>query len=84
MDAVVAFCDEWRERRATLTFETDGVVVKVNDLALRSRLGYTSKFPRWATAFKFPAERKAARSAWNGCSRAMRWSSRSNRGKRFD
>ena len=60
IDEVVAFCHEWRERRATLTFETDGVVIKVNDLALRGRLGYTSKFPRWATAFKFPAERKVA------------------------
>jgi DNA ligase (NAD+) len=60
IDQVVAFCDEWRERRATLSFETDGVVIKVNDLALRERLGYTSKFPRWATAFKFPAERKVA------------------------
>jgi DNA ligase (NAD+) len=60
IDAVVAFCEEWRDRRATLAFETDGVVIKVNDLALRQRLGYTSKFPRWATAFKFPAERKTA------------------------
>jgi DNA ligase (NAD+) len=60
VDQVIAFCEEWRERRATLTFETDGVVIKVNDLALRGRLGYTSKFPRWATAFKFPAERKVA------------------------
>jgi DNA ligase (NAD+) len=60
IDEVVAFCHEWRDKRATLTFETDGVVVKVNELALRSRLGYTSKFPRWATAFKFPAERKIA------------------------
>ena len=60
IDEVVAFCDEWRDRRATLTFETDGVVIKVNDLSLRGRLGYTSKFPRWATAFKFPAERKVA------------------------
>ena len=60
IDAVVAFCEEWREKRSALTFETDGVVIKVNDLALRDRLGYTSKFPRWATAFKFPAERKVA------------------------
>jgi DNA ligase (NAD+) len=60
IDAVVAFCEEWREKRGTLTFETDGVVVKLNDLALRRRLGYTSKFPRWAIAFKFPAERKVA------------------------
>ena len=60
IDEVVAFCDEWRDRRATLPFETDGVVIKLNDLALRERLGRTSKFPRWATAFKFPAERKQA------------------------
>lgn len=60
IDAVVAFCEEWRERRAALHFETDGVVIKLNDLAARGRLGFTSKFPRWATAFKFPAERKVA------------------------
>jgi DNA ligase (NAD+) len=60
IDEVVAFCNEWREKRATLAFETDGVVIKLNDLALRDKLGFTSKFPRWATAFKFPAERKTA------------------------
>jgi DNA ligase (NAD+) len=60
IDEVVAFCLEWREKRAALTFETDGVVIKLDDLALRQHLGYTSKFPRWATAFKFPAERKVA------------------------
>ena len=37
-------------------FDTDGVVIKLDDLALRGRLGYTAKFPRWATAFKFPAQ----------------------------
>jgi DNA ligase (NAD+) len=57
IDAVWAFCREWAERRRTLPFETDGVVVKLDDLASRDRLGYTSKFPRWAVAFKFPAER---------------------------
>ena len=41
-------------RSGILEFETDGVVIKLDDLALRERLGYTSKFPRWATAFKFP------------------------------
>jgi DNA ligase (NAD+) len=60
IDDVLAFCTEWRDRRGTLSFETDGVVIKVNDLAERRRLGFTSKFPRWATAFKFPAERKVA------------------------
>jgi DNA ligase (NAD+) len=60
IDAVVAFCEEWRDRRATLGFETDGVVVKLDEQALRDRLGFTSKFPRWATAVKFPAEQKIA------------------------
>jgi len=57
---VVAYCEEWRSRRENLSFEIDGVVIKVNDIAQRERLGFTSKFPRWATAFKFPAERKVA------------------------
>lgn len=60
IDDVIAFCEEWRDKRGKLAFETDGVVIKLNDLALREKLGFTSKFPRWATAFKFPAERKTA------------------------
>ena len=56
IDEVIAFCREWGDRRRTLDFETDGVVIKVDDLALRQRLGATAKFPRWATAFKFPAQ----------------------------
>jgi DNA ligase (NAD+) len=56
LDAVIAFCREWAEARRELQFDTDGVVVKVDDLALRARLGTTAKFPRWATAFKFPAQ----------------------------
>ena len=39
-----------------LAFDTDGVVVKLDDIALRGRLGTTSKFPRWAIAYKFPPE----------------------------
>lgn len=60
IDELITFCEEWRDKRHTLAFETDGVVIKINDPAMRGRLGYTSKFPRWATAFKFPAERKQA------------------------
>ncbi|MGH9142140.1 MAG: NAD-dependent DNA ligase LigA, partial [Vicinamibacterales bacterium] len=56
IEEVTAFCAEWAEKRQTLEFETDGVVVKVDDLGLRMRLGATAKFPRWATAFKFPAQ----------------------------
>jgi DNA ligase (NAD+) len=56
IEAVAAFCHEWADRRQALEFDTDGVVVKVDDLGLRERLGATAKFPRWATAFKFPAQ----------------------------
>jgi len=58
IDAVIAFCQEWANKRHDLEFDTDGVVIKVNDLALRERLGTTAKFPRWATAFKFPAQQE--------------------------
>jgi DNA ligase (NAD+) len=53
---LTAFCTEWGEKRQSLDFDTDGIVIKVDDLALRERLGTTAKFPRWATAFKFPAQ----------------------------
>jgi DNA ligase (NAD+) len=56
IDAVVAFVNQWADARKDLPFDTDGVVVKVDDVALRERLGATAKFPRWATAFKFPAQ----------------------------
>ncbi len=56
IDAVWRFCQDWDEARKALPFETDGVVVKLNDVADRERLGVTTKFPRWAIAFKFPAE----------------------------
>jgi DNA ligase (NAD+) len=53
---VIEFCQAWAEKRLDMEFDTDGVVIKVDDLALRQRLGSTAKFPRWATAFKFPAQ----------------------------
>jgi DNA ligase (NAD+) len=56
IDAVWAFCERWREARHDLPFETDGVVVKLDRVALRRALGATSRFPRWAVAFKFPAQ----------------------------
>ncbi|HEY7499431.1 MAG TPA: NAD-dependent DNA ligase LigA [Vicinamibacterales bacterium] len=58
IDEVLAFCREWDAKRRELEFDTDGVVVKLADLALRERLGSTAKFPRWATAFKFPAQQQ--------------------------
>ncbi len=55
LEAVMDYCREWGEARHSLGFDTDGVVIKLDDLALRMRLGATNKFPRWATAYKFPA-----------------------------
>jgi DNA ligase (NAD+) len=58
---VIAYCRDWADRRQTLDFDTDGVVVKVDELALRARLGATSKFPRWAIAYKFPTQQATTR-----------------------
>jgi DNA ligase (NAD+) len=56
IDEVWNFCQEWSEKRRALTFDTDGVVIKLDNIELRDVLGSTSKFPRWAVAFKFPPE----------------------------
>ncbi|TAK11630.1 MAG: NAD-dependent DNA ligase LigA, partial [Acidobacteria bacterium] len=61
IEAVIAYCDRWHTERKTLAFDIDGVVVKLNDLALREKLGATAKFPRWATAYKFPTEQARTR-----------------------
>ena len=61
IEAVLAFCREWAVTRQDLEFGTDGVVVKVDDVAQRLRLGATAKFPRWAMAFKFPPEQATTR-----------------------
>jgi DNA ligase (NAD+) len=53
LDDVIAYCREWQERRDELDYEIDGVVVKVNDLAVQERLGSVGRDPRWAIAFKF-------------------------------
>ena len=58
-DDVRAYCAKAVEKRVELPYEIDGVVVKVDSFALHDELGYTSKAPRWAIAFKFPPEEKA-------------------------
>jgi DNA ligase (NAD+) len=58
LDEVHAYCERRLENRHALTYEIDGVVVKVDDLAQRDELGFTSKAPRWAIAFKFPPEER--------------------------
>lgn len=55
IEDVVAFCNEWETRRDELSYEIDGIVVKVNQVAVQDELGATSKSPRWAIAYKFPA-----------------------------
>jgi DNA ligase (NAD+) len=55
IDELVDYCNEWQERRDALDYEIDGVVVKINQVAVQEELGYTSKSPRWAIAYKFPA-----------------------------
>lgn len=56
IDAVIQFCEEWKERRHQLQYDTDGVVVKVDSVALQQELGTVSRSPRWAIAYKYPAE----------------------------
>jgi len=59
--AVKAYRDRMAERRFALPYDTDGIVVKVDDLDWRRRLGAASKFPRWAVAFKYPPQEEATR-----------------------
>lgn len=56
-----AFCARWQQHRHDLDYEIDGAVVKVDDLALRERLGSTARAPRWAIAYKFPPEERTTR-----------------------
>ncbi|MCK4260409.1 MAG: NAD-dependent DNA ligase LigA [Halanaerobiales bacterium] len=58
IEEVIKITEEWTERRNDLFFEIDGMVIKINDLALRDELGTTAKSPRWATAYKFPAQQR--------------------------
>jgi DNA ligase (NAD+) len=61
LEAVHAFCRHWQEHRHDLDYEIDGVVAKVDDLALQRVLGATARAPRWAIAYKFPPEERTTR-----------------------
>ncbi len=58
IDQAIAYCDEWESKRAELPYEIDGIVVKVNSIALERELGSTAKAPRWAVAYKYPARQE--------------------------
>jgi DNA ligase (NAD+) len=58
IEAVIAYCDDWDAKREKLPYEIDGVVIKVNSTGIQNELGFTSKAPRWAIAYKYPARQE--------------------------
>lgn len=58
IDEILEYCDAWEPKREKLPYEIDGVVVKVNSIAIQQELGYTAKSPRWAIAYKYPARQE--------------------------
>jgi DNA ligase (NAD+) len=58
IDAVIEYCDDWDTKREKLPYEIDGVVIKVNSTPIQNELGFTSKAPRWAIAYKYPARQE--------------------------
>lgn len=61
IEEVLAFCREWDEQRNQLDYEIDGVVIKINQIALQEEFGSTTKSPRWAVAYKYPPRQAATR-----------------------
>ena len=55
-EAIINQCEKWEKKRFFLDYDIDGLVIKVNDFNLQQKLGFTSKFPKWAIAYKFKAE----------------------------
>ena len=56
IDELLAFIDKTSQKRKSLPYEIDGIVIKLNSLDDQKKMGFTAKYPRWATAYKFPAE----------------------------
>lgn len=56
IDQVITYIGEWDKRRKSLPYDTDGMVIKINDISIQRSLGFTAKAPRWAVAYKFKAE----------------------------
>ena len=57
VEEIIEFCNFWENERFKLDYATDGIVIKVNELNFEEDLGYTSRAPKWATAYKFPPEK---------------------------
>src|SRR2546426_663034 len=58
IDDVLKYCEAWESRREKLPYEIDGVVIKVNSIAIQQEIGFTAKAPRWAIAYKYPARQE--------------------------
>lgn len=56
LDEAVRYCKEWDKKRGKLTYDIDGIVIKVNEFSQQKELGFTLKSPRWAVAYKYPAQ----------------------------
>lgn len=61
VDEILDYINEWTKKRDSLSYDIDGIVIKVNDIGMQGKLGYTAKVPKWATAYKFPAEEVVTR-----------------------
>ncbi|MDD4980388.1 MAG: NAD-dependent DNA ligase LigA [Candidatus Omnitrophica bacterium] len=55
LEEVIHYCKIWQEKREKITYDIDGIVIKINNLSQQEKLGFTLKSPRWAVAYKFPA-----------------------------
>ena len=61
VDDILDYIKEWTEKRNSLPYDIDGIVIKVNDIKMQGNIGFTAKVPKWATAYKFPAEEVVTR-----------------------
>jgi DNA ligase (NAD+) len=61
IEEVISYCEAWDRKREKLPYEIDGVVVKVNSVGIQNELGFTSKSPRWAIAYKYPARQETTK-----------------------
>lgn len=61
IEGVLSYINEWTKKRSSLPYDIDGIVIKVNDIKMQGKLGFTAKVPKWATAYKFPAEEVVTR-----------------------